>query len=79
VKLEILTPDKRLFKGEVNSVYVPGEKGAFMILNNHAPIISTLLKGTINVLTKDYKEEHYEINSGVIEVKSNEIVILADM
>ena len=45
--LEILTPDKKVFSGEVNSVSVPGKSGSFEVLNNHAPIISTLDKGTL--------------------------------
>jgi F-type H+-transporting ATPase subunit epsilon len=78
LKLEILTPDKSLFEGEIQSVTVPGEKGSFMVLHNHAPIVSTLTKGNISILTKDYKEESFPINDGIIEVKSNLIVILAD-
>jgi F-type H+-transporting ATPase subunit epsilon len=79
VKLEILTPDKSLFKGDINSISVPGKKGSFMVFHNHAPIISTLKKGEIEFVTKDQKKEKIEITGGVIEVKSNLIVILADI
>ncbi len=79
MNLEILTPEKSLFKGEVNSVSVPGKKGSFMVLKNHAPIISTLSKGAIAILTKDYKEESILITGGVIEVKNNTIIVLADV
>jgi F-type H+-transporting ATPase subunit epsilon len=47
--LEIITPDTRLFEGEVSSVTLPGEKGSFQILNNHAPVISILQAGTIKI------------------------------
>ena len=51
MKLEIITPEKELFAGEVSSVKFPGTNGGFEILNNHAPIISTLSKGEIKVIT----------------------------
>ncbi|QQS52542.1 MAG: ATP synthase F1 subunit epsilon [Bacteroidota bacterium] len=79
MKLEILTPDKSLFSGKVRSIRVPGEKGAFMVLLNHAPIISNLAKGDIVFTTQDYKEETIAIGGGVIEVKKNSIVVLADV
>lgn len=79
MKLEILTPEKTLFKGEVISLSVPGEKGNFMVLRNHAPIVSTLIQGYVQVLTKEYKEEDYKVIGGVIQVKDNSIVILADV
>jgi F-type H+-transporting ATPase subunit epsilon len=77
VKLEIITPEKRLFDGEVKLVQVPGAKGSFEILKNHAPVISTLAQGKIKVITKADKQEFIEINSGIIEVKANIITILA--
>lgn len=79
MKLEVLTPDKSLFSGKVQSVSVPGKKGSFLILNNHAPIVSSLVKGDILITTSEYKEEKIEILSGVVEVKSNKIIVLADV
>jgi|WetSurMetagenome_2_1015567.scaffolds.fasta_scaffold1126968_1 F-type H+-transporting ATPase subunit epsilon len=79
MKLEILTPDKSLFKGEINSISLPGKQGSFMLMHNHAPLISTLSKGTIKVQTKEQKEEKFEVAGGVIEIKKNLIVILADV
>ncbi len=78
MNLEIITPDKKLFKGEVKSVKVPGTKGAFMVLNNHAPIISNLEKGVVTVMTKDMEEKTFDIVSGLIEVKKNNIIVLAE-
>lgn len=79
MKLEIITPDKNLFKGSVKSISVPGKKGKFMVLNNHAPIVSTLQEGEILITTKDFEEQKIEISGGVIEVKQNKIVVLADV
>jgi F-type H+-transporting ATPase subunit epsilon len=77
VKLEIITPEKKLFEGKVKLVQVPGAKGSFEILKNHAPVISTLTKGRIKVILESDKQEFFEIASGMVEVKSNTISILA--
>jgi F-type H+-transporting ATPase subunit epsilon len=77
VKLEIITPEKKLFDGKVKLVKVPGASGSFEILNNHAPIISTLTKGTIKVITETDQKQLIDIDSGIVEVKANSISILA--
>tara|TARA_B100000963_G_scaffold40097_1_gene29804 strand:+ start:7002 stop:7238 length:237 start_codon:yes stop_codon:yes gene_type:complete len=76
--LEIITPEKQLFTGEVNSIKVPGVIGDFEILNNHAPIISSLREGDIRIISIDNKVEKFQINGGVIEMKKNKIIVLAD-
>ena len=78
MKLEIITPEKELFAGEVSSVKFQGTNGGFEILNNHAPIISTLSKGEIKVITTKKETEKFEINGGVIEMQNNRIIVLAD-
>jgi len=75
--LEIITPEKKAFEGEVTSVKFPGISGGFEILNNHAPIISALAKGDI-IITADNKTETLPINGGVIEMQNNKIIVLAD-
>lgn len=77
MKLEIITPEKRLFDGKVKLVKVPGTNGSFEVLKNHAPIISTLTQGTIKVITEHDRQEYIDIKSGIIEVKANIITILA--
>jgi F-type H+-transporting ATPase subunit epsilon len=77
VKLEIITPEKMLYDGNVKLVQVPGTKGSFEILRNHAPIISTLTQGRIKVVTEADKQEFFNINSGIVEVKANVITVLA--
>jgi len=76
--LEIISPDKKLYSGDVISIQVPGSKGSFEILKSHAPIISTLEKGSINILTEDGKRTTFEIDGGVIEAKKNKIIVLAE-
>lgn len=76
--LEIITPDKKIFEGEVNLIQLPGSKGAFEILKNHAPIISTLDKGTIKIQDMNNKEQLFEVDGGVVENKSNKIIVLVE-
>jgi F-type H+-transporting ATPase subunit epsilon len=76
--LEIITPDKKVFEGEVKLIQLPGSKGGFEILKNHAPIISTLEKGTIKIQDKNNKEQFFEVDGGVIENKANKIIVLVE-
>ena len=77
MQLDILTPDKALFSGQITSIILPGSKGQFEILNNHAAIVSSLEKGTIKVKTADGRDEMFEVNGGVVEAMDNKIVVLA--
>lgn len=76
--LEIITPDKKIFEGNVKLVKLPGSKGAFEILKNHAPIVSTLDKGVLKVIEENGNEHSFEINGGVIENKANKIIALIE-
>lgn len=90
--LEIVSPEAILFKGEVDSVAVPGVNGEFQMLNNHAPIVSLLQEGTVKIqgeIQVDEKHQHkftkgdkgtvlLPISSGTIELKDNKIILLAD-
>ncbi len=76
--LEILTPDKKVYEGEVTSVTVPGTLGSFEILNHHAPIISTLEDGKLTVRGGTNKEEVFLIQGGVVEVLNNKVIVLAE-
>ncbi len=77
--LEIVTPDKKIYTGEINLIQLPGTKGSFAILKNHAPIISTLEKGKIKVIDSNNKEASYEILDGVVEVEDNNIIVLVEI
>lgn len=78
MKIEIVTPDSKVYSGEIRSVRVPGTKGSFQVLKDHAPIISTLDSGTVYISDDQGIEVRYEITGGVIEVKKNRIILLAD-
>jgi len=78
MKIEIITPDKKIYDGEIKSVRVPGKKGSFQVLKDHAPIISTLDSGPVRMVDQDNNEIIYNISGGVIEVKANKIILLAD-
>ncbi len=77
MQLDIITPDKNLFSGDATELVVPGVDGFLGILNNHAPLISALAKGSIKVSTGN-GVENYDVNGGVIEVKDNKVIILAE-
>jgi len=76
--LEIITPDKKVYEGEVKLIQVPGSKGSFEILKNHAPIISTLDKGSIRIKDKNDLEHFFEVDGGIIETKANKIIVLVE-
>jgi F-type H+-transporting ATPase subunit epsilon len=76
--LEIITPEKKLFAGEIKLIKVPGTKGSFEILKNHAPIISTLEKGIVKIISPEGSETFINIGGGVIEAKENKIILLAE-
>jgi F-type H+-transporting ATPase subunit epsilon len=78
MQLDILTPDRKIYSGEVNLVKVPGSIGSFEIMKNHAAIISTLVKGEVKIETLSGEKIHYTTNGGVVEVKDNCIIILVE-
>jgi len=74
LKLKIVSPEKVEFSGEVTSVKVPGTTGSFEILNNHAPIISTLQKGIV-----EYDGNQLAILGGFVEVQKNEVSLCVEI
>ncbi|MEM6360407.1 MAG: ATP synthase F1 subunit epsilon [Bacteroidota bacterium] len=75
--LEIVTPAKKVFEGEVSAVTFPGVDGQFQVLNDHAPLVSTLKAGQMKY--KNGKgESTIEITGGVVEVLHNKVIVLAD-
>ena len=92
MQLEIVSPERTLLTADVESVIVPGTDGSFQMLDNHAPIVSTLISGTIkisgeiedsNILPDSFsvispKEIHLSVRSGVVEMKENKVIILTD-
>ena len=78
MKLEIITPEREIFSGDVISVKLPGKSGEFEILKNHAAIVSTLTKGEIIITKENTEKGNFNIKGGVIEMQENKIVILAN-
>ena len=66
MQISVLTPDRTLFTGPIRSVTVPGTNGNFQILNNHAPIVSALGKGTVELVTGDGNYELYDETTGKV-------------
>lgn len=77
--LEILTPEKKLFSGEVYGVQMPGISGSFEVLEKHAPLVSALKAGRVKVLRdRQHHEAHYEIQGGFVEVLNNKVTVLVE-
>ncbi len=77
MQLEIITPDKKVFEGEVSEATFPGAEGSFQVLKNHAPIISALAKGKMSYTDSNGKHV-LVVDGGVVEVKENNIIVLAE-
>lgn len=92
--LEIVTPEAVILSAEVESVSVPGVEGQFQMLNNHAPIVSILTKGEVKVvpagtepekLSKRFRKDNanpkallLDVDGGIVEMKDNKVIVLAD-
>jgi len=76
--LEIITPDKEIFKGETSLVQLPGIDGLFEILNNHAPLVAALSKGKVKIHDENNEAKFFDITGGVVEVVNNKILVLAE-
>ena len=75
--LEILTPEKKIFAGDVTIATFPGADGSFQIMEHHAPLISLLKEGVVEYKSKE-SAQNVTITGGVVEVLNNKIIILAD-
>lgn len=78
MKLKIISPEKIVFSGEVVSVLVPGTKGCFEILKDHAPIISSLQPGVVEYTTAEGKSQ-VTITGGFVEVQKNEVSLCVEI
>ncbi len=78
LKLKIVSPEKVVFQGEVESVLVPGTLGSFEILNDHAPIISSLEVGKVEYTTPEGKQT-MDIQGGFVEVKKNDVSLCVEV
>jgi F-type H+-transporting ATPase subunit epsilon len=76
--LEILTPDKKIFSGEVYGVQLPGISGMFEVLEKHAPIVSALKAGNLKILKDKNSTSLYTIQGGFVEVLNNKTTVLVE-
>jgi len=77
MKIEIITPEKKLYEGTVKSATFQGSEGSFGVLNNHAPLIGTLKAGKIELIDENNTKIDFEITGGVVEVLKNKVIVLA--
>ena len=77
MNLEIITPEKNVFNGEVDSVILPGKNGQFQVLKDHAPMVSTLKTGDL-VYEISNKKETIVVDGGVLQVFNNKVLVLAE-
>ncbi len=77
MKIEIITPDKKLYEGTIKSAIFPGSEGSFGVLNDHAPLIGTLKAGKVQLIDEANTKIDFEINGGVVEVLKNKVIVLA--
>lgn len=75
--LEIITPEKKVFEGEVTVATFPGADGSFQVMNDHAPLVGLLKEGMVVYKSKEATKE-VKITGGVVEVLKNKVILLAD-
>lgn len=78
MKLDILTPEKKIYEGEVYGVFLPGVQGYFEILDKHAPMVAALGAGDMKILKDKNTSELYSIEGGFLEMNSNKAVVLIE-
>ncbi|MFM1999145.1 MAG: hypothetical protein RL204_1092 [Bacteroidota bacterium] len=78
MNVEIITPESTLYTGEATYVFLPGSDGSLGVMNNHAPLISSLKKGLVKVKDTAGKEHKFDVKGGTVEVFNNKIIILAE-
>ena len=76
--LEILTPESKIFSGDVYGVQLPGISGSFELLEKHAPMVSALKTGTLKILKDKNASSSYTIQSGFVEVLNNKVTVLVE-
>ena len=75
--LEIITPEKKIFEGDVTIATFPGADGSFQVMNDHSPLVSLLKDGQVVYKSKESTQQ-VTITGGVVEVLKNKVIVLAD-
>ena len=76
--IEIVTPQKQFFTGEITSILAPGRDGLFQVLKNHAPLVAALKGGTVKLALPDNGEKTFTIADGFFEISDNKAILLAE-
>ena len=76
MKVKITKPDSTLFEGNARLLQLPGTGGLFEILENHAPIIASLSKGSLRLVTPEEETKTFDIRGGIVKGQKNDILIL---
>ena len=76
--LEILTPERKIFSGDVYGVQLPGISGLFEILDRHAPMVSALKEGKLKILKDKNNSSSYTIQGGFVEILDNKTTVLVE-
>ena len=76
--IEIVTPEKQFFAGEVSSVIAPGQDGLFQVLKNHAPLLAALKGGQVKLEIAGGENKTFTIADGFFEVSDNKAILLAE-
>jgi F-type H+-transporting ATPase subunit epsilon len=78
MKLNVISPDRSLYEGEIEKVQLPGKDGRFGILKGHAPLIAALQAGKVELTDQQGQADSFEIKGGVVEVKKDLVMVLAE-
>jgi F-type H+-transporting ATPase subunit epsilon len=78
MKIQIITPEIQIVEEDISLIQLPGIDGLFEILDNHAPIIASLAQGKVKMTNKNNETKYYNIDSGVVEVLKNKVIILTE-
>ena len=76
--LDILTPDRKVFSGDVYGVQLPGISGSFELLDKHAPMVSALKAGTLKILKDRTSSSSFNIQGGFVEIINNKATVLVE-
>lgn len=78
MQLEIYTPERKAFRGDVYGVQLPGIDGSFEVMEKHAPMVAALVPGRMKVLNDKVNFSYYDIKGGFIEVLNNQVTVLVE-
>ncbi len=78
MQVEIISPEKKIYAGDAKLIQLPGSDGSFEIMQDHAPLISSLKAGQVKVIDMEGDIKFFELKGGIIEVLKNKVIVLAE-